>query len=294
MEIYKSYSETAYLRIYVNGVLTNASGSVTAKIYDIYGEVLVNSPTITAVSTGIYSLVIPATATVEEGDFSVVWSFNGIQKTNIYSVVTPYIEAYDLLSVVPDGTSWEGAKIAEQYARDKIEAFTGQTFGNQIKIVNCKGKGTDFLPVPQRIISFESVVENGVEVIDITDEINDFGNDVKISSTKYALEVDRDSDVTEYRQTGMRTRGGAFKESWDYDVYGKWGWEFVPNDIQLVAKELVRDYFCQDNKFKESYVLSVKTNGFGTQFDPGIFYGTGNSYCDLILNDYVRFNWSIV
>ncbi len=285
MELYKDLPDNAYLKIYVEGVLTNADGDVSAELFDIDGSSLDDDLTVTHVSTGIYKVTVPASATAEEGNITIEWSYDSVVKIDIYSIITPYIEISDLLEIVPEGTSWKDAKYAEAYARNKIDAMTGQSFGNQYKQMAVKGKGTDILIMPQRIISFNELVENNELVVD--DTTNTFNHNIEVSKSNFAIMVSTTEDVIEYRQTGIRSRGGAFKEAWDYKVTGRFGWENVPEDIRSCSKELIKNYFCSDNTYREGYVLNVKSNTWQIEFDTGVFSGTGNFYVDSILSDYV-------
>lgn len=291
MEIYKSSPENAYLRIYVEGVLTDAESEVTATLFGDEEPVELEVDKVSDIE-GTYKTTIPAMYTSEEGDIFIQWTFDDTVKTDVFTIVTPYIDTYTLLSLCPVGTTWEEAKYAEQYARLKIEAATGQSFGNQNKSVNLKGRGTDVLVSTERIISFNSLTENNVLVID--SEINIFGENIKVSDTNFGLCVDRTSSIVDYRQTGIRDRGGIFKESYDYLVEGSFGWESVPVEVAAASQELISDYWCSDNQYRESYVKRIKSGDWSVDFDSGVFAGTGNSYVDSLLSDYYIINMVVV
>jgi len=288
MEIYKDSSETIYFRNYVSGVLTNTDGAVVATLLDSAMEE-VSVLDVTTGTTGTYSALIPKSATTEETELYVRWDFDEIDKTDPYEVVTPYLDTYDIISLAPSGTSWSDAKYAEQYARNKINAATGQTFGNRTKYVSSLGKGTDVLTLNERVISCTALYENTLQVIQIggVDEFNDFGYDIRVSDSNMAIVVDDTTDIVEYRQTGLRYRGKAFTESYDYKVYGVFGWGRVPSEISSATKELIQDYWCNDNKWRETYVKSMKNGDWTVEFDPGVYVGTGNFYVDAMIQDYV-------
>jgi len=286
MEIYKGSSETVYFRNYVNGTLTTVSGTVELSIKGPDGEEL-DTPAVATGATGVYSATIPSSLTIEEADLYADWTATNIEVTQLYKVVTPYIETYDLINLSPSGKTWDELKYAETYARHKINAFTMQTFGKISKTINTKGSGTDILILDERILSVEAVYQNRELVIDLEEDTNTFGHPIKITPTNRAIRLDEEYDISEYRQAGISSRGGAFKESWDYDIQGVFGWAAVPSEIQSCAKELAGDYWCNDNKWRESYVESIKNESYSMKFDKEVFSGTGNSYVDAILEDFL-------
>lgn len=286
-EIYKQLSEDIFLKNYVNGVLHDASGPVTVEIFQDGDSIA--TPSTTHISTGIYSANIASSHTQEETELTAIWSYNSTTKTDKYDVVTPYLDVQTIISLAPDGTPWEDAKYAEAYARNKITRATAQTFGNELKTILVLGRGTDYLPLPHRIIDFTQMYENNNLVIDSNIDLNIFNQfGVVVSSTNFALVLDPvGRDFAEFRQTGIKFMGRAFKESYSYSIFGRFGWESVPEAIASATRELIEDYWCQDNKWREAYVLNIKTtSGWQVEFQPGVFVSTGNSYVDYILADY--------
>lgn len=294
MEIYKGSPENIYFRNYLEGTLANITDTVTVAIS---GDGITGSPvtlSVTKVDDGVYRATIPATATAEEGEITAVWSYSTLTVSQTYTVVTPYVETYDLLSICPSGTSWDDIKYSELYARNKINGVTGQSFGKFTSSESAQGKGTDYLLLPKRILSINKLYKNNVLVIDIDGDTNTFGEDVMVSPSKYSIVIDRDYDVTEHRQTGIIYRGGAFREEDSFVVNGLYGWDSVPSDISSCAKELVSDYWCKDNTWRESYVSKIKAGDWQAEFSSDVFTGTGNSYVDLILTDYIWINMVVI
>jgi hypothetical protein len=293
VELYIGQSANIYLRLYSDGILTDPLGSVTAKLFDEL--VLIETLDVIDVEPGIYKVILSSLDTYKEGELSIEWSYDDIIKTDVYNVVTPYIDTFDLLEIMPEGTEWADAKYAEQYARYKINSATGQTFGNQSKILDgVKGRGTDVLPLPQRAIRIDKLFENNRLVIDIDQNYNVFNDKIKISPSKYSLLIDKEEDVVDFRQTGIKNRGGAFKESFNYSIKGKFGWESVPPDIASCSKELIKSYLCSDKVYKESYLLAIQNGDWSLEFNPGVFSSTGNVYCDHILSDYININLVVI
>lgn len=291
MEIYKDSSETVYLRNYVNGVLTNLDSVPEVELEVIVGdEAESGSGTTLSVATGatgVYSVTIPQSATVAESVAVLYWASEDLAKTDRYNVVTPYIDTYDLISLSPEGTDWEDLKYAEQYARNKINQATGQTFGKTYGSIEVPGRGSDVLPLTKRLIDYSYIYENNSLIIDVEEEENLFGYDIRVSDTNASLLIDRDTDIVEYRATNSSYRGSAFAEDYQYKIVGNFGWNYVPSAIESCAKELVGDYWCNDNKWRESYINKMKSGDWQVEYHPGVYMSTGNSYVDAVLSDYL-------
>lgn len=282
MEIYVGSPETVYFRNYRNGQLMPLTGPpATVKIVD--GQV-VETLSVATVGTGVYSTDL---LSLEEESFQVKWSSDGLDYTQTYQTITPYVEIYDLISASPDDATWEEMKDAEKYARFRIDSFTSQRFGKRYDAYDASGNGTDYLPLPRRLLQIKKLYENNNLVIDIDNDVNTFGRNVKPSQQHSSLQVDSTYDIAEWRMTGIDMRGWAFREGYKYLVEGYFGWDSVPNDVQICSKELISDYFCSDRKWREDYVTSLKNGDWTAQFDPAFFFGTGNSYVDAILTDYI-------
>lgn len=288
MEIYTNLSEKITLLNIVSGELVDLPSLPSVGIY--YNDVVLYSPTVTKVpdSVGIYEATTQPHPV--EIDIRAKWSTGHVQDI---SIVTPYINVSDLYRNIESGRSWSEVKKAESWARHKINNATLQKFGKSLDQVSEQGDGTDVLPLRKRIVEIESISQNGILVYDPEDDINKLGFGVGITASNSAIYLNK-NDPKEYAQTSIMHRGGGFVEDYTYLVEGYFGWESVPEDIVLCAQELFNDYFCNDSTWKKSYVDSIKAEGFSVKLNPRVFNGTGNSFVDNILSQYVWTNWVVV
>lgn len=289
MEIYKNTSEQVAFYNYVNGQLTDLEEVPSATYTLLVGEESSVTGTLSVATgtTGIYTALIPESLTNDEGIIDVEWETESSSSLRSYNVVTPYIDVHELVSISPSGASWEEMKYAEVYARNKIQQATGQTFGLTLTSVTAHGNGTDILPLVKRVEEVRKLYENQLLVIDTEEEIQNFSYPIRVTSTNSAIAIDRDSDIAEWRQTGILDRGHAFTEGYEYKLYGEFGWKRVPEAIKSCSKELISDYFCNDKKWRDSYISKIKSGDWQIEYHPGVFMSTGNSYVDTILSDYI-------
>ena len=99
-------------------------------------------------------------------------------------------------------------------------------------------------------------------------------------------------DNTVYVANGMvppsiNDSHGVFQSNVPYKVQGKFGWEKVPDEVELAAIELMKDFFAKDNVWKNKYVKTISTFDWEFEFTSDVHAGTGNAYADRLLADYV-------
>jgi hypothetical protein len=80
---------------------------------------------------------------------------------------------------------------------------------------------------------------------------------------------------------------GIFNKDARYKVTGYFGWEKVPNEVEMAAIELMKDYFSKDKVWRNKYIKSISTFDWQFDFNSATFSGTGNNYVDQLLLPYV-------
>ena len=80
---------------------------------------------------------------------------------------------------------------------------------------------------------------------------------------------------------------GVFNKNSRYKINGRFGWEEVPDEIELATIELMKDYFSKDKAWRNKYIKQISTFDWQFQFDSTTFTGTGNAYVDKLLIPYV-------
>jgi len=117
-----------------------------------------------------------------------------------------------------------------------------------------------------------------------------------ISETNFGIRVDRTGliDNTVYVANGMvppsindTYEGTAFVKNIRYRVEGRYGWESVPNNVQLACIELMKDYFAKDTTWRNKYVKSLQTFDWQFEYSGDAYSGTGNQLADKLLSPYV-------
>jgi hypothetical protein len=80
---------------------------------------------------------------------------------------------------------------------------------------------------------------------------------------------------------------GVFNRDARYKVTGTYGWDKVPDEVQIACVELMKDYFSKDTTWRNKYIKSISTFDWKFDFNSSTFSGTGNNYVDQLLLPYV-------
>jgi hypothetical protein len=80
---------------------------------------------------------------------------------------------------------------------------------------------------------------------------------------------------------------GVFSNGSTYRVQGRFGWEEVPDEVDLACIELMKDYFSKDKVWRNKYMKSIQTFDWRFEYNSGTYSGTGNLYADQLLLPYV-------
>jgi hypothetical protein len=318
-EIYLNTSTPATTKLYVKGEAVTPSSSVNVKIYDITLDPVISPPinpssviaTVVAdvneIDQGSYSVYLPLQYTSRQRKFKLVWEweYEGVSYSNITNldIVTPYVDIQEaaqemglgLDSNDPNHKSYQELKLAERYARNIIDGYTGQKFYLHDDYFSTIGNDSDTLSLTKKINTLHSVYANDQLLIDNLNDINNLGLSVDITTSGFGLKVNiasmLENDV--YIANGMvppsihDSSPEIFRRSKTYKIHARFGWDYVPNEVRDAAIELMKIYFAKDRVWKERYVKKVSTTDWDFEYSSEAFSGTGSLYADKLLSDYV-------
>jgi hypothetical protein len=194
----------------------------------------------------------------------------------------------------PNYKSYDELFAAEKYARKVIENYTGQEFYQYYETHSVYGTDSDTLSLPSRITNLYKLYSNDVLLEDNINNIDNWNYQVDITESGFGIRINRAAmlDNTVYTANGMvppsiHDSPGIFQRGVRYTVFGKFGWETVPDEVELACIELMKDYFSKDNLWRNKYVNKISTFDWDFEYGSGATSGTGNLYADQLLSDYV-------
>lgn len=318
-EILLNTNSPVRLKIFWKGQPHDADSLPIVKIYDVTedpsiipaipaGQIL-QTITSTKVDSdaGVYEAYPPLPLTQRNRTLKFVWQYdvNGENITKEHRVfcVTPYCDitqaGYELGlgsdPSDPNYKSYDEILAAEKYARKVIENYTGQSFYLYDDLHIVYGDGSDSLRLPFKINSLHELYENDLLLVDKINNIDNWNYSVQISETGFGVRINRADmvDNTVYVANGMvppsinYSHDGVFKSGSVYRVQGKFGWDYVPDEVELACIELMRDYFSKDKVWRNKYLHSIQSFDWHFEYNQESYRGTGNVYVDQILLPYV-------
>ena len=319
MEILVDSNSPITHKVFWQGQLTDADGAVVVRVYDITEDPAVTpaiSPgtiltTLTAVKSevdsGTYMVYLPYSYTDRQRELRFVWTYTvnmqAANKEHKVYVQTPYTDmsqAVDALGLGsdysdPNTKSYTELCNAERYARKLIENYTDQKFYlyDDVKVVY--GSGSDTLPLPEKISALHELYQNDILLLDTINNIDNWNYDTIISESGFGIRVNRANmlDNTVYTANGMvpptinDTWDGSFSPGSVYRVQGRFGWQEVPQEVEIACIELMKDYFSKDKVWRSKYMKSIKTFDWQFEYNSATYSGTGNLYADQLLSAYV-------
>jgi hypothetical protein len=305
-------------KVFWNGDVANADSLPAVAVYDVTLDPAITpaiSPTqlLTTLTAsldennpGTYVVNIPYQYTNRNRTLRLEWNYTvggtNVKKFDEIFVVTPYVDfnhvadmEFSTDSSDPGYKSYKELVLAEKYARKVIEQHTGQNFYLQDEIIVAYGYDSDILPLPARVAEIYYLYVRDILLLDNLEEINNWSYDVIVSESGYGIRINRASmiDNTVYIANGMVPPSindygnGVFKSGVPYRVYGRFGWEKVPDEVELAAIELMKDYFAKDTVWRNKYIKKISTFDWDFEYTGEAHTGTGNAYADKLLAEYV-------
>lgn len=304
-------------QVFWNGDVAVADSLPTVKLYDITMDPAISpalNPThlltvLTSIedenNSGAYSVNIPYQYTDRNKTLRLKWEYsvNGtpVSREDEVYIVTPYVDfnhvqdiGFSMDSSDPNYKSYKELIRAEKYARKQIEEYTGQKFYLYDDLYVIYGYDSDTLPVPAKMYQIHELYSNDVLLLDTINDIDNWNYPVEISESGYGIRINRAGmmDNTLYTANGMvppsiHDSSGVFHSGVAYKVQGRFGWEKVPDNVELAAIELMKDYFSKDTMWRNKYVKNISTFDWDFEYTGDAYTGTGNAYADNLLADYV-------
>jgi hypothetical protein len=152
----------------------------------------------------------------------------------------------------------------------------------------------DTLPLPAKIYQLHTLSVNDILLRDNINNIDNWNFPVQISESGYSIRINRAGmvDNTVYTANGMvppsiHDYSGVFHSGVPYKVFARFGWEKVPENVELATAELMKDYFSKDTIWRNKYVKSISTFDWDFEYTGDAYTGTGNALADNLLADYV-------
>ena len=318
-EILLNTNSPVKLKVFWRGQPQDADSNPIVKIYDITEDPaitpailpgqLLQTITSTKVETdqGVYEAYPPLSLTTRNRTLKFLWQYDiggeNITKEHLVFCVTPYCDITQAVDELgfgvdpsdPNHKTYDEILAAEKYARKIIENYTGQNFYLYDDVQTVYGSGSDVLPLPYKLNTLHELYQNDILLEDTINNVSNWGYDVQISESGFGLRVNRANmlDNTVYTANGMvppsinYSGGGMFVKDYVYRVQGRYGWDKVPDEVEIACIELMRDYFSRDKMWRNKYVKNVKTFDWNFEYNGDSFVGTGNMYVDKLLDAFV-------
>lgn len=319
-EVFVNSHDVVSTKIFYAGNIVDADTDVHVHVYDITEDISVvppvdsTEPVLTLLASkdetniGSYSAIIPADISNREKKLLIEWNYtiegDDVSHTTYVDVVKPYCSFGEAISDLNIGTdpsdpnykSYSELKLAEKYARNLIEDFTGQEFYLYEDEIVVYGVDSDILPLQYKINSIHQIYANDILLVDYVNDINNWGYSPIISESGFGVRLDKTTllDNTVYIANGMVPptvndlyAGQAFRDGVRYRIKGKFGWDKVPSQVQDAAIQLMGHYFAKDRIWADRYLKNISTFDWDFEYSDEVYKGTGCAYADKILSDYV-------
>lgn len=318
MEILVGTNSPIKHRVFWKGESVYADDLPIVNLYDITEEDEINPATnpgtliYTATAEqsetdiGVYNLYPDLTVTESIKELRAEWSYtvegSPVLKRHEVYVVQPYVDisqAIDSLGLGsdysdPNHRTYQELIDAEKYARKMIENYTQQKFYLYDDNNVVYGAGTDILPLSNKIHDIHEIYVNDLLLIDNIHSINNWGIQVQPTESGFGVRVNRANmlDNSVYTANGMvpptiNDYAGLFNKDARYTVSGKYGWNEIPDEVEIACIELMKDYFSKDKVWRNKYIKRISTFDWQFDFNSATFSGTGNNYVDQLLLPYV-------
>jgi hypothetical protein len=296
-------------------------GPLTATIYSVDNLTtpVVDAQSVTPVSNGdgtySYTLAVPYSAAQYDGKLNVVWSNGGsFTRTQPVNVVTPIVSLARLKTIYDDGSNPGAGDLydLENTIRVIIESFCGQGFGYSVGSKTYTGNGSGKIALKQRLFNFQGIlgVYGGYEsdFVSPTGQTNLNGelnlDRASVAGDGWSVLMNwpqyltvRESPPIELlniapSQDGTIRVPNRFYNNRDfgtsYTIYGEWGYDAVPDEVQEAAMLIANDYVTGDSGYRDRYLQILKIQQDSFTYHSNAFTGTGNARADQLLTEYRR------
>jgi hypothetical protein len=251
---------------------------------------------------GEYELLLPANVTAIERILKIEWEYQigeeYFNSTEYIYVTIPYLTVDEIIlelgfSPYPEGANYqpfEKIHAAARTARMIINNYLGFSLTENTNPVVAYGTNADVLSLPHRIIEFKKLYENDQLIIDIDEDINNWGVELEITETNNALRVIASTageDIQESERSFILDINPAkFKDGYRYKVEGTFGYQVLPLEVKQAMLLIVNDLLCNDSIWRSKYVKKMNTGQMSVELSSLAFAGTGNAIADAILQKF--------
>lgn len=291
MEVYRNEIEQLRHYVVVAGEFAAADGVVMVRVFDPDGtEVHADEADIVAVAgepTYYATNIGPAITDLESG-YSLQWTYTvggvAVVKTEELHIVTPYVPLSTLM-LLPELAEFDtfALRKMERLVAGIIDVYTNQTFSRENDAAYIVlGQDSDSLALPKRLIELASV-----ELLDGTDSITPYPLTAYVVTDPdrpWLLRRRKDFDVS--RRLSPTTNYRFFKYPELYRVTGDWGWDYVPAEVTRAAEILVKEYFCEDSKYRDKYIANIRAGDWRMEFKVTGDETTGSANADMLLTGF--------
>lgn len=318
-EIYKNNSTAISTKLYYRGDAITPDGDVLVDFYDITNDPLIipaiNPEAViieliaepTETDVGVYNAYLPVEYVSRNRNYKLVWKYeyDAVQYAHItyLDVVTPYISVEEAIEDLdlgsdpndPNYKSYHEIRMAEKYARKMVEYYTGQSFYPYDDTFTVMGNDSDTLPLPSKIMQIHTLKSNDSVLIDNLNNVNNIGYLVKPTTSGFGVIVNQTTQVDPetYIANGMVPPSiydispNIFRRGKRYEVYGRFGWNDIPDEVEQATIEIMKTYFAKDRAWKDRYISQISTTDWNFKYTSDAFSGTGSAYADKLLLDFV-------
>lgn len=281
-ESFRNEEYTATLNLGEDADQVAGEYEVYVSLIHDWGDIVVDAERATRAAEGIYTYTFSATNCVSSGTHRIKWAYTlssvDYVKNDYVKIVQQYVDIDTFFDNHPEYEDefYDAFPALEKKARAIIDTYCGQDFQFfSSKSLTLDGNGKTTLTLPVRLDSLTSCT---IDTDDVTDNIEN------VPDTDWYLRYSVQGDI---HAGYYRTK---FTEDSTVVVDGDWGWPYVPTNVELACETLIEDLISDD---RENYKYGITRVWMDTQrfdFDPNIFYSTGNMEVDVLLMDYVLFN----
>ena len=237
--IYKDSKGRIYVNAYVDGTLTDASGSVTCTVTDEAGTTVLNGVTATNDGTGVYYVDLGISNTTDVNKLYAVWSGTWesvVQKlrTNHEILGFPLFTEADArsfdISRLASASDYPDATILEERATitDLIEQWTGVSWTPKYNRIKMVGDAT-------RVLSLPNFHINKLISVKILGET--------IATTNFEI----DNNAGFIHRTDGHFSAGTSEFPLPVVVEYEYGWDYIRNGVDRIALKLLLDRIIATN-----------------------------------------------
>jgi hypothetical protein len=300
MEILAGTNSPIQHKVFWKGESATADTLPTVSLLraDVEPNTLLYSGTATQSETdiGVYNFYAPS---ITNTPASVIarWQYlvegSSLTYDQNIEIVKPYVDLSQSINGLglgsdyndPNNKTYQELVDAEKYARKVIENYTQQKFYLYSSSEVAYGSDNDILPLSNKINDFQSIYMNDILLTGMPFEVAESGFAIRLNRANLL-------DNTVYVANGMippsiNDYSGIFNKNARFKITGHFGWKKIPNEVEVAAIELMKDYFTKDKVWRNKYIKRISTFDWQFDFNSATFSGTGNNYVDQLLLPYV-------